>query len=805
MTKLGAYIGNSAKSVLQFEDWLGRNVDYLQVHTGRANWSDYETSISWAGSQVSQLNKPIYWTIPMFANGGSLSAAAAGSYKEYWVEAAKNILATRSSDSQIVVRFGEEFNGGWMPWAAKGNEQAYIQAYRGMVDAFRSVSDKFAFDWNVNVGNQGMNPAKAYPGDAYVDYITMDIYYNTAWDPKDPNAAFDSMLKRDYGLNWLDSFAKAHGKLIAIPEWGVMSDKAGPYIAKFATWMETHNVAYQSYWNSNADFAGALSTGTKPNAAAAYIDAFGDTHDTGNIAPVGKTDAYSVQENATLTLTKLLGVLANDTDANGDALTAMLVDGPAHGKLTLNTNGSLIYTPDTNYSGTDSFTYVPRDGKGAGNVTKVSLTVTESHDAPASAAPVNWVVGTNGSDTLVGDARNNSLNGGGGQDTMKGGLGDDTYVVDRPKDVVIEYANEGIDTVESWAPTYTLSAHVENLKLLGTGQTGIGNELANGITGGAGNDILNGKGGNDWLTGAAGADTFVFEIGSGHDVVRDFATSGTQQDVVKLSGYDFASFAQVRAALTQVGADTLLTLSDEGSVTFLNHKISDFTARHFGFSTSGPNSPTSPEQPVAYPTQPASSGTSETWTMGTNSNDTLLGDSRNNVLKGGGGQDIMKGGLGDDIYEVDDAGDSVVELAGEGIDTVESWVSYTLSANVENLKLLGTNLTGTGNGLANLLVGGKGNDILNGKAGNDYLTGGAGADTFVFERGTGHDVITDFVTSGATHDVVDLTSFSYANFREVRAALTQEGSDTLLSLADGSQVTFLNHKVGDFHANDFLI
>ncbi|RYF11315.1 MAG: hypothetical protein EOO40_03550, partial [Deltaproteobacteria bacterium] len=581
MTRLGAYLGASPKDVLQFEAWLGRDVDYLQIHTGRASWYDYDASVAWAGAQLDQLNKPIYWTIPMFANGGSLAQAAAGDYTDHWVKAAQNILATRSSDSQIVVRFGEEFNGNWMPWAAKGNEQTFIQAYRGMVDAFRSVSDKFVFDWNIGLGNQGMDPAKAYPGDAYVDTISADVYYNTAWDPKDPSAAFDYMLTRSYGLNWLDSFASAHGKPMAFPEWGVMSDNAGPYIAKFAAWMESHNVAYQSYWNSDADFAGALSTGTKPNAGAAYIDAFGDAAHTGNVAPVGQADAYTVQENVSLTVAKVAGVLANDTDANGDALTAMLVDGPAHGTLSLRADGSLIYTPDTNYSGSDSFTYTPRDGTGAGNVTTVKLTVVDSHDAPVSGKAVSWATGTAGNDTLVGDARNNALNGGTGQDTLKGGAGDDTYTVDQANDIVIENAGEGIDTVESWAPSYTLAANVENLILKGTGQTGIGNELANGLTGGAGADTLNGKGGNDWLTGGAGSDTFVFEPGAGNDIIRDFVTSGTGQDVVKLSGFDYASFAQVQAALTQVGADTLLKLSDGSSVTFLNHQVADFTASHF--------------------------------------------------------------------------------------------------------------------------------------------------------------------------------------------------------------------------------
>ncbi len=147
---------------------------------------------------------------------------------------------------------------------------------------------------------------------------------------------------------------------------------------------------------------------------------------------------------------------------------------------------------------------------------------------------------------------------------------------------MIENPGEGIDTVESWSPSYTLAANVENLILKGTGgQIGIGNNLANGITGGAGADTLNGKGGNDWLTGGLGSDIFVFEPGAGNDIVRDFVTSGTGQDMVKLSGYDYASFAEIKAAMSQVGADTLLKLSDGSSVTFLNHKVADFAASHF--------------------------------------------------------------------------------------------------------------------------------------------------------------------------------------------------------------------------------
>lgn len=826
MTAIGAYVGNSAKEVLQFEDWLDRPLDFVRAHTGRGSWWDYDSSIGWVGSQFEPLNKPINWTIPMFASGGSLAEAATGAYDDHYVKAAQSILATRSSDSTIYVRFGEEFNGGWMPWTARdGKHGDFIQTFRNMVDAFRSVSDKFKFEWNVNVGHQGMDPAKAYPGDDYVDVIGMDFYLNTAWDPKDPLKAWDYMVNRDYGLQWLESFAAQHGKPTAYPEWGIKADNAAPYIAKAAEWFESHNVLYQSYWDDNHEMPSKLSDGSNPqNAAeaAAYKAAFGKAPvETGpNAPPIGAPDTYTLDENTTLKVAAG-GVLVNDRDADGDALSAMLVTRPSNGKLTLNADGSFSYTPDPNFSGTDSFTYVARDAKVGSTPTKVTLSVLETNDAPVSGTPATWQVGTSGNDVMNGNASNNSLDGRTGIDVLKGKGGDDTYVVERAEDRVIELAGQGIDTVKSYSITgYTLSANVENLMLMNGNQFGTGNALSNGITGSSGNNVLNGKGGNDWLTGGAGSDTFVFERGTGQDTIRDFVTSGAGQDVVKLVGFDYDSFAQVRAAMSQVGADTLLKLHDGSSVTFLDHKVGDFTARDFGLTASAPTSPeqpstpnqpevppspTKPGEPASSPVKPAESDSPVTWRMGSDGDETLTGTSAANTLKGGGGQDILKGGKGDDTYEVENAGDTVQELRDEGIDTVEAWVSHTLAANVENLKLLGLNLTGTGNGLANLIVGGNGRDVLNGKGGNDWLTGGAGSDTFVFERGTGHDVISDFVTTGASQDHVRLSNLDFASFEQVRGAMTQEGDDTLLKLSDDSSITFLNHKVGDFSGGDFLL
>ena len=80
-----------------------------------------------------------------------------------------------------------------------------------------------------------------------------------------------------------------------------------------------------------------------------------------NDAPTAGNDSYTTAEDTPLTVAAP-GVLGNDADVEGTALTAVLVSGPAHGTLTLNSNGSFTYTPDANYNGPDSFTYKASDG-----------------------------------------------------------------------------------------------------------------------------------------------------------------------------------------------------------------------------------------------------------------------------------------------------------------------------------------------------------------------------------------------------------------------------------------------------------
>ncbi|MBI3465096.1 MAG: tandem-95 repeat protein [Planctomycetes bacterium] len=105
-----------------------------------------------------------------------------------------------------------------------------------------------------------------------------------------------------------------------------------------------------------------------------------------NDAPVASNDAHSVDEDTTLVVNATTGVLSNDTDVDGDSLTAVLVTGPSKGTLTINVDGSFTYSPNANFNGTDSFTYKANDAALDSNVASVAITVNPVQDPPVANA-----------------------------------------------------------------------------------------------------------------------------------------------------------------------------------------------------------------------------------------------------------------------------------------------------------------------------------------------------------------------------------------------------------------------------------
>jgi Ca2+-binding RTX toxin-like protein len=363
--------------------------------------------------------------------------------------------------------------------------------------------------------------------------------------------------------------------------------------------------------------------------------------------------------------------------------------------------------------------------------------------------------------------------------------------------VVAELAGEGRDTVQS-SIGYTLGANVENLTLTGAAAlNGAGNALSNTLLGNSGNNVLRGGWGDDTLMGGAGDDVMdsygpdiskLYVINTGNGIVARSTVDGQMVMEMTISGGWLPS-GHVGQALQVLGSTSVdkvyVTAGSSVDATglgggvdeiYLTGRWSDYAAAYAG------NTITLTRQsgiPAGHAEVVKLSGGTPIQLDNVYFSDGFIQNyALSNAIKAGTaavldtsrrtdasvpapaafseGADTLAGGLGNDVLMVDDAGDVVLENAGEGTDTVQSYlVNYTLGANVENLTLLGhLNASGTGNAQGNLLAG---------NAGNNTLAGAAGGDTYAAYRGMGQDRIAENDATPGTTDVLSFGAGVNAN------------------------------------------
>jgi Ca2+-binding RTX toxin-like protein len=346
---------------------------------------------------------------------------------------------------------------------------------------------------------------------------------------------------------------------------------------------------------------------------------------------------------------------------------------------------------------------------------------------------------------------------------MAGLGGNDTYIVDNAGDAVIEGAGGGGDTIFT-SVSYSLAAGTEVETLSSQSHTGttalalVGNNFNQTLYGNAGDNLLNGLGGIDIMFGLAGNDTYV--VDNAQDQVNEGFGGGDDTVFTDIS-YSLGSNQYIETLSTQ-------THNATNALNLVGNQLNNYLYGNFG----------------------------------------------NNLLNGVDGADTMIGLYGDDTYSIDNAGDLVVELEGQGNDVVFTFVSHTLT-NGNEIETLSTVVhTATtaidlgGNDYANHLVGNYGNNYLNGGGGADLLTGLNGNDTYVIDNagdlveeqaGFGSDAVLSFVsyTLAANQEVETLSTTFHAG----TGAIDLTGNNLAQTIIGNNGANVLNGGAG----NDTLL
>ncbi len=308
-TTLETYVGHQARYVVQFADSSSTSAFEGSVWGETTNAGAFQTlSNRVTFVEAVPLTIGLGFGATTAQRATALQATASGANDGAYKVAANYLKTAGYPDA--IIRLGWEFDGGWMPWSANGNEALWATAYRHVADAFRSISTSFRFDWNGDP-NYLQNEMAAYPGDSYVDIVGLDVYdkgLGVPWNATtktwtDPASAWSTLVP---SLTFQRDFAIAHGKQVSYPEWALdgvnataTSNVGGDdptFIQGMFDWQNTlsssgpGSLAYHSYFNEDTqDGNHRINANWFPQASSLFQQLFGSTTSTTTTTTVAPT------------------------------------------------------------------------------------------------------------------------------------------------------------------------------------------------------------------------------------------------------------------------------------------------------------------------------------------------------------------------------------------------------------------------------------------------------------------------------------------------------------------------------------
>ena len=535
-----------------------------------------------------------------------------------------------------------------------------------------------------------------------------------------------------------------------------------------------------------------FTTGSSPDSTNPTVWAF---------SPADAATSVTVVSNIVVTFSEAIQfgigyIEIHSGSAAGTVIASYLVGSSSN----LSINGSILTINPTSELAYNTHYFVTFPAGSIRDLAGNGYAGTSSYDFTTAAATPLTLTGDGLSNSLIGADQNDIITGLGGIDTLDGRGGSDLYIMtvaaDHKDAEINDTGGSGTDevrftsTVASTLTLYALDRGIETV-VIGTGtdanaiSTGtkalnvdasaVTNALT--MTGNAGNNILKGGSGNDTLNGGAGIDALsgglgndsliggagidIFTVGSGTDSIVDLGEGG----------------ADVLIVSSGATANAIATASWIAPSFSINSGTVNMSTNGFSINLSAVTS--------GNGFTVTNLGAANTM-IGSGRADTLIGGVGSDTLMGGAGIDTLVGGLGDDVYIIDSTTDTIVELTGEGTDTVQSSVAFSLSSigYVENLTLTGSAfINGTGNSLDNVLIGNGGANTLDGGDGVDTLMGGLGNDFYVVDSVTDNITElmgggTDTIQSSVTYSLVDTNGVGIINGDNVEN-LTLTGSGNI--------------------------